>query len=229
MSNKIKVIAIDGPSGSGKSTIAKRLSNELGLTYLDTGALYRSLAFKLNESRINPDNLAEIDQALKSFKLEYGHSENELVLINGENLTAKIREHAVSELASKYSKLSLVRDFLRDFQRDFAMKNPSVLEGRDIGTIIFPNAALKIFLTARSNVRAHRRLEQLKELGQADVDYDTILQDIEKRDDADKTRSIAPLIKATDAFEIDTSDIDVNAIIREIKQLYSKNSFFFPS
>lgn len=229
MSDKVKVIAIDGPSGSGKSTIAKRLSSELGLTYLDTGALYRSLAYKLNEAEIDPESLDQVEKALKSFKLEYGRSENELVLINGENLTTKIREHVVSELASKYSKLSIVRDFLRDFQRDFATTTPSVLEGRDIGTIIFPNAALKVFLTARSDVRANRRLDQLKELGQSNIDFETILRDIEKRDEADKTRSIAPLIKASDAFEIDTSDIEIDTIIAKIKELYSKNSFFFPS
>ena len=227
--NKVRVIAIDGPSGSGKSTIAKRLASDLELTYLDTGALYRSLAYKLDQMNIDAEDLSGIEVALNGFKLEYGKSDGELVVINGENLTTKIREHIVSELASKYSKLVLVRDFLQGFQREFAVRNASVLEGRDIGTVIFPNAALKIFLTADARVRAYRRLAQLQEMGQQDVNLETILADIEKRDAADKNRSIAPLVKASDAFEIDTSELDVEQIISKMKRLYSENSFFFPT
>lgn len=226
--SKSKVIAIDGPSGSGKSTIAKKLASELSLTYLDTGALYRAIAYTLNDMNITADDLSAIEKTLKNLKFEYGKSESEFIIINDKNLSQKIREHNVSELASIYSKLPVVRDFLKSFQRDFAQTNPSVLEGRDIGTVIFPDAALKIFLTADPEVRANRRYEQLIEMGQADVDVKAILNDIKKRDEADRTREIAPLKKAEDAIEINTSTASIDQVIVQIRELYSNNSFFFP-
>lgn len=229
MSAKTKVIAIDGPSGSGKSTIAKIIAKELGLTYLDTGALYRAIAYTLDSKKILETELDKIQSTLSNLKFEYGKSENELIIINGENLTSTIREHKVSELASKYSKLPVVRNFLQSFQREFAQTHPSVLEGRDIGTVIFPNAALKIFLTADSGIRAKRRLDQLRDQGESDITLEAILSDIKKRDQADITRSIAPLKRADDAVEIDTSSKDITKITAQIKDLYSKNSFFFPS
>lgn len=229
MTAKTKVIAIDGPSGSGKSTIAKIIAQELDLTYLDTGALYRAIAYTLNEKNISQADTMAIEATLSELKFEYGKSEEELIIINGENLTLKIREHKVSELASKYSKLPVVRDFLQSFQRNFAKTNPSVLEGRDIGTVIFPNAALKIFLTADPKVRAKRRYEQLEEMGTNKISLEAILSDIKKRDQADISRAIAPLKKADDAIEVDTTSKNIEEITAKIKALYSKNSFFFPS
>lgn len=229
MSRKTKIIAIDGPSGSGKSTIAKIIADDLDLTYLDTGALYRAIAYTLDSKNISEKDTEAIRATLADLKFEYGKSESKLIVINGENLTQKIREHKVSELASKYSKLPVVRDFLCSFQRDFAQTNPSVLEGRDIGTVIFPDAALKIFLTADPKIRAKRRLEQLEEMGEDTISLDALLSDIKKRDQADISRAIAPLRKAEDAIEVDTSSKNIAEITKLIKDLYSENSFFFPS
>lgn len=221
--NKSNVIAIDGPSGSGKSTIAKKLAQQLNLTYLDTGALYRAIAFTLDDLNISAeDDTNSIQDVLGKLKFQYGQSESELIVINDVNLSQKIREHNISELASIYSKLPVVRDFLKSFQRDFAKTNPSVLEGRDIGTVIFPDAELKIFLTADPEVRAGRRFKQLQEMGQTNIDVEAILNDIKTRDEADRSRKVAPLIKADDAIEIDTSSDSIDEVIVQIKNLYRK-------
>lgn len=226
--SKSKVIAIDGPSGSGKSTIAKIISEELQLTYLDTGALYRAIAYTLSQKKISPEETDKIKIALDRLDFSYGKSDKELVTIDGENLTYKIREHNISRLASIYSKLPVVRDYLKSFQRDFAKTNPSVLEGRDIGTVIFPDAALKVFLTADSEVRAKRRFEQLVDMGQKEVNLEKILDDIKSRDNSDRSRDIAPLKKAEDAVEINTSGKDINEVTQMIKDLYLNTPSFFP-
>ena len=226
--SKSKVIAIDGPSGSGKSTIAKIISEELQLTYLDTGALYRAIAYTLSQKKISPEETDKIKIALDGLDFSYGKSDKELVTIDGENLTYKIREHNISRLASIYSKLPVVRDYLKSFQRDFAKTNPSVLEGRDIGTVIFPDAALKVFLTADSEVRAKRRFEQLVDMGQKEVNLEKILDDIKSRDNSDRSRDIAPLKKAEDAVEINTSGKDINEVTQMIKDLYLNTPSFFP-
>lgn len=228
MITKAKVVAIDGPSGSGKSTIAKALAQELSLTYLDTGALYRSIAFTLDNKNIDEDDLAAIEAELAKLKLEYNPEDGVLIRVNGQDLTQKIREHFVSELASKYSKLPLVRNFLTTFQREFSLTRASVLEGRDIGTVIFPDAALKIFLTADPVVRAKRRFEQLKELGRdiSGISPETIQADIESRDLADKSRSVAPLVKAQDAVEINTGNLHVDEILLQISNLFNANPVF---
>ena len=226
--SKSKVIAIDGPSGSGKSTIAKIISEELQLTYLDTGALYRAIAYTLFQKKISPEETDKIKIALDRLDFSYGKSDKELVTIDGENLTYKIREHNISRLASIYSKLPVVRDYLKSFQRDFAKTNPSVLEGRDIGTVIFPDAALKVFLTADSEVRAKRRFEQLVDMGQKEVNLEKILDDIKSRDNSDRSRDIAPLKKAEDAVEINTSGKDINEVTQMIKDLYLNTPSFFP-
>jgi cytidylate kinase len=225
---KAKVVAIDGPSGSGKSTIAKALAKKLNLTYLDTGALYRSIAFTLDNKNIHEDDLTNIEAELAKLSLEYNPEEGVLIRVNGQDLTEKIREHFVSELASKYSKLPIVRNFLTSFQREFSLTRASVLEGRDIGTVIFPDAALKVFLTADPKVRANRRFEQLKELGRDvnGISAQTIQQDIESRDLADKSRSIAPLVKAQDAVEINTGNQNVDEILKQISNLFSANPVF---
>ena len=228
MSNNAKVVAIDGPSGSGKSTIAKALAKKLNLTYLDTGALYRSIAYTLHHKNIPAEDINSIEVELNSLTLEYSPEEGILIKVNGTDLTSKIREHFVSELASTYSKLPVVRNFLTSFQREFSLTRPSVLEGRDIGTVIFPDAALKIFLTADPAVRASRRFEQLKELGKniTGISAASIQADIEARDQADKSRSVAPLIKASDAIEIDTGSLEIDQILNQITNLFKVNPVF---
>lgn len=232
---KDRVIAIDGPSGSGKSTITKLFADKIGFTYLDTGAMFRALAYKLNTLDIDfgRDTLTsteelEVERFLDNLDFQYAPTENVLISVNGEDLTRKIREHHVSKLASQTSKFSVVREFLANLQRKIAKRSPCILEGRDIGTVIFPNAALKIYLTANSDVRAQRRLEQLQEKGKADgLTLKQIKEDIEKRDDQDTQREVAPLKKADDAFEIDTSNRTVEEVLNLMFNLFQDKESLF--
>ena len=237
MDKKTKVIAIDGPSGSGKSTIAKMVARELNLTYLDTGAMFRALAHVLEKTGIDysrdfltDEQHHQTQQILNNINFEYGVDDNTLIMINGENLTEKIREHHVSLLASQISKFAIIRNYLKEKQREIAGVHPSVLEGRDIGTVIFPNAALKIFLTAAPKVRAIRRYEQLIEKessNQEKYSVEQILKDIEARDLQDTQREVAPLIKASDAIEIDTSTMSIDSVKDKIIQLYQEKKALF--
>lgn len=211
---KSRVIAIDGPSGSGKSTITKLIAEKLNLTYLDTGAMFRAIALHLHSRSMDNNKLDQITSELNSIEFLYAKSSKCLVEINGENLTEKIREHHVSELASHYSQVSVVRDYLKGLQRKIAGERPSILEGRDIGTVIFPDAALKFFLTADPKIRAQRRLEQLKEKDPSTtLTVDSIYQDIIDRDKADQQRDIAPLVKAQDATEINTTNMTIDDVV----------------
>lgn len=219
---KANVIAIDGPSGSGKSTIAKALSQELGITYMDTGAMYRGLGLVLNRSGVKGDDEEAIARFLESMVFEYGRGEEELILIDGENLTETIREHQVSKLASIYSKSTAVRAYLKKIQRNIVSERTAVLEGRDIGTVIFPDALLKIYLTASSEVRAKRRLQELQDKGE-EHSLEKIKDDIERRDFEDMNRSIAPLKKAVDAVKIDSDAYSIEEIVKQISILYAKS------
>lgn len=224
-----KVIAIDGPSGSGKSTIAKIIAQKLNLTYLDTGAMFRGIAYGLDLAGIDVSETNKISDFLTTMNLSYAPATNILIELNGANLTDKIREHHVSALASKYSQISEIRNFLKEFQRQIANTKASVLEGRDIGTVIFPDAALKIFLTADPRVRAERRYHQLIDLGQ-DVTHtsiEKIADDIAKRDREDSKREIAPLVKAGDAVEIDTTSLSIEQVIEKIISLYHQRQELF--
>ena len=216
-----KVIAIDGPSGSGKSTITKILAQGLGFLYLDTGAMFRALAYKLDsldidfsKEELSPAEEEQVLKFLSELDFQYAPRKGVLIEVNGEDLSSKIREHHVSKMASKTSKFPVVRKYLKDKQREAAKKEPSILEGRDIGTVIFPNAALKFFLTASSEVRARRRLDQLKEQGKLEgLTLEKIQKDIEKRDEEDSKSALAPLKKAADAIEVDTSTMTINEVI----------------
>lgn len=214
---KSKVIAIDGPSGSGKSTIAKIVAKRLSLTYQDTGAMFRAIAFELDDKNIMPDEDDKIKTHLEGIDFKYDKDSHTLVEINNINLTEKIREHHVSQLASSYSKNNIVRNYLKDLQRKIAHAKPSILEGRDIGTVIFPNAQFKFFLTASDEVRAQRRLAQLQDKDpHSNYNISDILQDIKNRDDEDSNREVAPLKKASDAMEIDTSAYSVEDVVEII-------------
>ena len=231
MNKYAKVIAIDGPSGSGKSTVARKIASELNLLYLDTGAMFRALAVVMNKLGINfaKDNLEsaeikQIEELLAKINFEYAPSEGVLVRIDNQDLTLKIREHEVSTLASQISKFSLIREYLKIKQRDLALKSISVLDGRDIGTVIFPNAAIKIFLTASPDMRAQRRHTELKERdSHLDHSFDRIKRDIVLRDKQDSERDIAPLKKADDAIEIDTTHISIKEVVSRIEELFLKH------
>lgn len=208
-----KVIAIDGPSGSGKSTVAKELARALGVLYIDTGAMFRALAYIADEKKIEMNEGPALQDFLNSLQMEYGVSDSVLIRINGQNLTDKIREHHVSKLASTISQLPSVRKYLLDYQRSLAMNKICVMEGRDIGTVVFPDSFCKFFITASVDIRADRRLKQLRQNGDEKVTLEQIIEDVRKRDETDTNRAFAPLKKADDAMLLDTSDLNMDAVI----------------
>lgn len=215
-------IAIDGPAGAGKSTIAKKAAAELGFIYVDTGAMYRSIG--LNAIRKNTDlkNEAQVKELLEDIDLKIKYVNNQQrMFLNGEDVSDDIRTPQVSMMASDVSALPVVRDFLLDLQRNMALENNVIMDGRDIGTVVLPNAKVKIFLTASSRCRAKRRYDELTEKG-INVSYEDILKDIETRDYNDSHRAIAPLKPAKDAVLVDTSDetleTSVNRLLTIIKE-----------
>lgn len=226
---KDQVIALDGPSGSGKSTVAKMIAHQLGLIYIDTGAMFRAVAYALQHTGIDftKTQLDQHDEDLinKFFhdhRFQFAPEPGVLILLDNLNLTDVIREHHVSRLASQVSKHRVIRDFLKNWQRDIVKDRPAILDGRDIGTVIFPHALLKVFLTASPEERATRRFEELKERGQTEVDYDTILKDIKERDFEDMNRTIAPLKKAEDGVELDSTGKTIPQIVQEIISMWEK-------
>lgn len=229
ITKKDQVIALDGPSGSGKSTVAKMIAQQLGLIYIDTGAMFRAVAYALQHTGIdftkplldkNEEDI--IEKFFHEHRFQFAPEPGVLILLDNLNLTDVIREHHVSRLASQVSKHKVVRDFLKSWQRDIVKDRPAILDGRDIGTVIFPNAALKVFLTASSEERATRRFEELKERGQTDVDFETILKDIKERDYEDMNRVIAPLKKADDGLELDSTGKTIPQIVDEIINLWNE-------
>ena len=226
---KDQVIALDGPSGSGKSTVAKLIAQKLGLIYIDTGAMFRSAAYALQHTGIDftkPQLAPAEDQQIEKFfhdhRFQYAPEPGVLILLDNLNLTDVIREHHVSRLASQVSKHKVIRDFLKNWQREIVRDRPAILDGRDIGTVIFPDALLKIFLTASAEERATRRFEELKERGQLDVEYAMILADIKERDYEDMNRTIAPLKKADDGIELDSTGKTIPQMVDEVVELWNK-------
>ena len=197
-------IAIDGPAGAGKSTIARRVAQELGYLYVDTGALYRAIALHMLRAGKNPAAPEEVIPQLEAVEvsLRYVGGEQQ-VLLGVENVSESIRTPEVAAASSKVSAIPQVREFLLSLQRDIAEQNDVVMDGRDIGTVVLPHAQVKIFLTASLEERARRRWRELLEKGSAD--FDTVLADVKKRDEQDSTRAIAPLVQAPDAVLVDTT------------------------
>lgn len=203
---KYKSIAVDGPSGAGKSTMAKKLARALGFLYVDTGAIYRTLGLFALRQGISPEDEAAVAQLLPmvSIRLDYGEDWVQKMYLNGEDVTDAIRTPEVSTTASQISAIPGVRDFLMDMQRDLAKQGNVIMDGRDIGTVVLPDADVKIFLTASAEDRARRRFEELAARGSG-TDYETVLADIRERDHRDSTRSAAPLRQAEDALLVDTT------------------------
>lgn len=226
---KDQVIALDGPSGSGKSTVAKLIAQKLGLIYIDTGAMFRAAAYALQHTgidftkpKLDNEEDAVIEKFFHDHRFQFAPEPGVLIMLDNLNLTDVIREHHVSRLASQVSKHRVIREFLKNWQRDIVKDRPAILDGRDIGTVIFPNALLKVFLTASAEERATRRFEELKERNQPDVDYDTILKDIKERDYVDMNREIAPLKKAEDGVELDSTGKTIPQIVDEVIDLWNK-------
>lgn len=218
-------IAIDGPSGAGKSTAAKGLARELGFVYIDTGAMYRAVAYFLMNNEIDLDEKAEIIEALENIVLDIKYiDKNQHIFLNGNDVTAEIRSRAVSENASRVSAVREVRQKLVSIQRKMAEGLNVVMDGRDIGTVVLPNADIKIYLTASVKKRAERRLLELLEKGTS-ATLEDIKADIEKRDKRDMTREESPLKQAEDAIVIDCGNMSAKEVIEEmlnlVKQAYS--------
>lgn len=198
-------IAIDGPSGAGKSTIAKLTAQTLGYIYVDTGALYRAIALYMLENGVDIHDSEAVCAHLKAVEVSLRHIDgSQRVLLCGRDVTREIREHSVSAAASKVSAIPRVREFLLELQRSAAGSADIVMDGRDIGTVVLPQASVKIFLTADVEDRARRRFEELEQSGKA-VDYETVLRDIRQRDHDDSTRAVSPLRQADDAVLVDTT------------------------
>jgi len=215
-------IAIDGPSGAGKSTLAKILAAKLGFIYVDTGALYRSIGLYMETNGIDPKDAEAVVASLPkiTLALEY-HEGSQVVLLNGENVGERIRTPQISMYASAVSAIPAVRAFLLDTQRDIAAKNNVIMDGRDIGTVILPNADVKIFLVSSFETRARRRVKELLEKG-IEASYEEVLADMIERDKNDSSRAVAPLVPAEDAVHLDNSELTLEgtvdaalAIIRE--------------
>jgi cytidylate kinase len=218
------IIAIDGPSGTGKSTVAQAVAKALKFLYLDTGAIYRAFAYFLVKNQASFEDNDTVENALKLFDLDIEHEQDQYkYLLDGEDISDVIRQEKISELASKIGKNPLVRQELLMTQRSFAKKGNLVAEGRDIGTVVFPQSEVKIFLTAQDEIRAQRRLDQLnRKFPSSTHSYETILEDIRNRDENDKGREVAPLKQAKDAILIDTSHITVDGVIDQILNIVSK-------
>lgn len=214
-------IAIDGPAGAGKSTIAKRLAKELGFIYIDTGAMYRAMGyyFAVNKG-INLDNAEEVAAACPTVEVTIAYENGEQqVLVNGENLSGVIRTEQAGEMASKVSVYPVVRTKLVESQQKLAQNADVIMDGRDIGTVVLPNAQVKIFLTASSLTRAKRRYDELTAKGMK-CDLAEIEKDIIERDYRDMNRETSPLKQAEDAVLVDTSDLDIDGVVEVIRCIY---------
>ena len=215
-------IAIDGPGGAGKSTIAKAVAKELGIVYVDTGALYRTIGYYVRQKDIDPHDRVGVPAILGEISIEVKYENgSQRVYLNGEDLGDKIRTPEMSMYASAVSAIPEVRSFLLDTQRDIARKNSVIMDGRDIGTVILPDAEVKIFMTASAECRAMRRYKELCDKGQ-NVRYEDVFAEMNERDHNDSTRDVAPTAAAADAVLLDNSELtfeeSVAAVIAIVKE-----------
>ena len=213
-------IAVDGPAGAGKSTIARKLAQELGYYYVDTGAIYRTVAYFLDLLGISPKDVDGVSRYIDELtvEIEYDEKGKQHMIMNGMDVTDEIRSPDISQKASLVSAHAVVRDMLLDMQRSVAKKHNVIMDGRDIGTVVLPRATVKIFLTASAEVRAQRRCDELVAKGQK-ASFQQVLKDIQQRDYQDTHREIAPLRQAKDAVLLDTSSLDIDGVIAAMKKI----------
>lgn len=207
--NGFNAIAIDGPSGAGKSSLAKRLAAAFGFIYVDTGAIYRTVGLAAQRKGIDPKNEDDVKAILPelNISMSYNESGEQCMLLNGEDVSKLIRMPEISLYASDVSAHASVRSFLLEMQRKFARENNVIMDGRDIGTVVLPDAELKIYLTADVEIRAQRRFLELQQKG-VETAFEDVLEDMKLRDEQDMNRAVAPLKKAEDAVVVDSSHID---------------------
>ena len=222
MAKKIS-IAIVGPAGAGKSTIAKRLAKELGYMYVDTGAIYRTVAYFFDLWGVAPKDIDGISRYIDELNVAIEYDENGVqhMLMNGIDVTEDIRTPDISQKASLVSAHAIVREMLLDMQRDVAKQHNVIMDGRDIGTVVLPKATVKIFLTASPEVRAQRRCDELNAKGMK-ANYNQVLKDIQQRDYQDTHREVAPLKMCRDSIKLDTSDLDIDGVIAAMKEIIAK-------
>ncbi len=207
------IIAFDGPAGSGKSTIAKIISEKLGITYLDTGAMYRAVTLYFLENNVDFNDENQVKINLEKIELEFI---NDKLYLNNKDVSAQIREKNVNDHVSLVSAIRIVREKMVDLQRKMSGKKSVVLDGRDIGTVVFPNADYKFYITASVDLRARRRYEEELEKGISNLSFDEVKKSMENRDYIDSNREVTPLRKADDAIEIDTSDMSIDEVLEKI-------------
>ncbi len=212
------IVAIDGPAGSGKSTIAKLLAKKYDLTYIDTGAMYRMITLYLLENNIDFDDLKEIEKVLNTVNLDM---QGDKFYLNNVDVTTKIREKRINENVSKVASIKIVRSNLVDLQRKVSNDKNVILDGRDVGTVIFPNAQVKIFLIASPEERARRRYNEFLEK-KTEITYDEVLKSIKERDHIDSTRDESPFVKADDAIELDSTNLTIEDVINFISKEIEK-------
>jgi len=222
MAKKISV-AIDGPAGAGKSTIAKRLAKELGYKYVDTGAIYRTVAYFFDTWGVSPKDIDGINRYIDELNIDIWYDEEGVqhMYMNNIDVTGDIRTQDISQKASLISAHGVVRDMLLDMQREIAEEFDVIMDGRDIGTVVLPKATVKIFLTASPEVRAQRRTDELIARGQK-ANFQQILKEIQQRDYQDTHREIAPLKMCRDSIKVDTSDMDIDQAVAAIKQIIAQ-------
>ena len=213
-------IAIDGPAGAGKSTIAKKLAADLGYHYVDTGAIYRTVAYFMDLLGVSPKDVDGVERYIDelTIEIEYDEDGKQHMIMNGMDVTDDIRTQDISQKASLVSAHAVVREVLLDMQRDMAKNYDVIMDGRDIGTVVLPKATVKIFLTASPEVRAKRRCDELIAKGQK-AKYETILKEIKQRDYQDTHREIAPLKLARDSIKVDTSELDIDQVVEHIRNI----------
>lgn len=217
-------IAIDGPAGAGKSTIAKIVSKKLGFVYVDTGAMYRAMAVFFLDNRINTDDEKEISEACKDVNIRIEYKDNaQQVILNGENITSRLRTEEVGNTASKTAVYSEVRKKLVELQKELAKTTDVVMDGRDIGSCVLPDAICKIYLTASVEKRAERRMLELKEKGET-ADFDVIKKDIADRDYRDMNREVSPLVIADDAVLVDSSYMGIDEVVDTIIKIFNEKA-----
>lgn len=224
MSDRLYSIAIDGPAGAGKSTIARKAAQRLNFVYVDTGAIYRTLAYGIHTFGLSPED-EKLTEILSTFDVKPFWTEDGLqhMVLNGEDVTQMIRQPHISDLTSKISAIAAVRDFLMETQRKIAREYSVIMDGRDIGTVVLPDADVKIFLFASAEVRAKRRYLELQQKG-VDQPYGEVLQEMIDRDYRDSHRAVAPLKPAADSYMLDTSDLDLEQSIEAVISIIRKKT-----